>query len=104
MPTFKNMDACLPFLKDKLAQEREPIRRAGIKIAIDIMTALPSEEVQEGIICRDCFFYNKAEHKCNHKNGLMGRVRPQMYCSYGSYHHEAVDDDDEDFSEFDEEE
>lgn len=107
MPTFKNMDVCLPFLKQKQREEKNPVRKAGIQIAIEIITALPAEHVEEGIICAKCFFYNKEAKRCSHKNGLMGRVRPEMFCSYGSYHYEESEEEpfpDDEFPEFGEEE
>ena len=103
MATYKNMDVCMPFLKQKAAEETDRNRRTAIQIAINIMAALPQEEVQEGVICRDCFFYGAENHVCMHKNGLHGRVRPQMFCSYGSKRDDADKEPDDDFSDFEEE-
>lgn len=105
MPTYKNMDVCLPFLKQKRAESKNPTERTAIQIAINIIQALPQEYVEEGVICRDCWFYDAANKKCCHNRGLMGRVLPKMYCSFGSKG--ATDNPEEpdpDFSEFDEEE
>lgn len=60
MPTYKDMDICLPVLKNKLNEERDLNRRTAIQIAINIIKALPMIEVNEGVICRDCFFYGAA--------------------------------------------
>lgn len=105
MPTYKNMDICLPFLKQKQQESKNPTERTAIQIAINIITALPQEEVQEGVICRDCFWYGKAEKRCFHPHGLEGRVLPKMYCSYGSKRgDEAGEEPEPDFSEFDDDE
>lgn len=84
MPTYKDMDICLPVLKREKEKEKDRARRTAIQIAINIITALPSQEIQEGVNCKDCYFYVPSGHTCLHKNGLRGRVRPMMFCSYGS--------------------
>lgn len=106
MPTYKNMDVCLPILKQKKEAAKSLVERAGIQIAIEIITALPQEQVEEGVICRDCFFYDREKKKCNHLRGLIGRIKPRMFCSFGSRDYSASSDDlpEDDFSEFDEEE
>lgn len=101
MPSYKDMDVCLPVLKNKLSTERDQARRTAIQIAINIITALPSQEIQEGVICRDCFFYAKDGKTCLHKNGIRGRVLPKMFCSYGSYGDNGTNDEpEEEFEEF----
>lgn len=106
MATYKNMDICLPYLKDKMRTERDPARRTAIQIAINIIAALPAQEIQEGVVCRDCYWYVAEGHTCLHKNGIRGRVKPMMFCSYGSVGDNAHGEDEptEDFSEFAEEE
>lgn len=104
MPTYKNMDVCLPILKEKMAKSKNPAEQAAIRIAINIIQALPQEYVEEGVICRDCWFYDVAKKKCFHNRGLIGRVLPRMFCSFGSKC--AADNSEEpdaDFNEFDEE-
>jgi hypothetical protein len=98
------MDICLPVLKRKAAEERDQVRRTAIQIAINIIAALPQEEIQEGVICRDCYYYGKEQHVCRHTKGLHGRVRPEMFCSYGCKADDNSGDDEptEDFSEFEE--
>ena len=104
MPTFKDMDVCLPELKRHFAAERDPTRRAAIRIAINIITALPSVEVDEGQFCKDCYFYARNSYTCLHKHGLRGKVRPTMYCFYGSKCDTGTNDEmTEDFAEFAEE-
>ena len=102
MPTYKNMDICLPYLKDKAREEKNAARRTALQIAINIITAHPQVEVQEGVVCRDCFFYVKSGKTRLHKNGLRGRVLPMMFCSYGSAGSaaEAEDTPDDEFGEF----
>lgn len=102
MSTFKDMDKCLPVLKLKMQEAKEPVRKAGIKMAIDIMQALPSVEVVDGISCKDCFFFDSNTKRCCHNNGLQGRIRPEMYCSYGSrvYADTQTELDDTAFEEF----
>lgn len=105
MPTYKNMDVCLPILKEKMTKSKNPTERTAMQIAINIIQALPQEHVEEGVICRECWFYDAASKKCFHNRGLIGRVLPKMYCSFGSK--VAADNPEEtepDFSEFDEEE
>lgn len=104
MPTYKDMDICLPLLKRKMAEEKDPTRRTAIRIAINIITALPMQEIQEGVICRDCYFYARDGKTCLHKNGIRGRVLPKMFCSYGSKGDTGTNEDTEDdFNEFEEE-
>ena len=102
MSTYKDMDSCLPFLKRKMQEEKEPIRKAGVRIAMEIIQALPSVEVVDGIACKDCFFYDQAAKRCCHNNGLQGRVRQEMYCSYGSrvYEDTQTEIDESKFAQF----
>ena len=103
MPSYKNMDICLPELKRRLALERDPNNRVAIQIAINIITALPCEEIQEGQFCKDCYFYARESYTCLHKYGLRGKVRPTMYCYYGSKVDNGTNEDmTEDFAEFSE--
>lgn len=72
---------------------------------LTILEKMPQIDVTDGIECRRCFFYDNKSKRCIHRNGLNGRVLPEMYCSYGSYHHDGheIDEDDEDsFEEFEE--
>lgn len=104
MATYKNMDICLPYLKDKARKERDPARRTAIQIAVNLIAALPTQEIQEGVLCKDCYWYVADGHTCLHKNGLRGRVRDEMFCSYGSKAGDFSGDDEPtgDFSEFEE--
>lgn len=102
-----NKDAALVALKCKLreCEEAKDAHTAAItRCVIQIITDMPELDVNDGVECGSCFFYDKDKHRCIHKNGLGGRIRKEMYCSYGSYHRDTVDDDeeDEDWSEFDE--
>lgn len=97
-------DKTLAALKQKLREAQtagEENMAAFTRGCLMIMQRMPTIDVADGIECGKCFFYNKDKHRCTHKNGLMGRLRPQMYCSYGSYHYEEAEDGEEDFSEFD---
>lgn len=101
-------DATLAALKCKLREAQEEGNEnmaAFTRGCLTIMQQMPTIDVTDGIECKKCFFYDKDKHRCTHKNGLMGRLRPGMYCSYGSYHHDedAEDYEDDDFSEFEEE-
>lgn len=102
-----NKDVALVALKCKLreAQEQKNASMAAVTNAcITIIGGMPELDVNDGVECGSCFFYDAEKHRCIHKNGLGGRIRKGMYCSYGSYHRDTVDDDeeDEDWSEFDE--
>ena len=100
-----NKDLTLKALKAKLreAQEAKNEQMAAITQACyTIIAGMPEQEVSEGICCGECYWYSKTTRHCTHKNGLAGRIRPKMYCSYGSYHHEMEDDEEDDFSEFEE--
>lgn len=103
-----NKDAALAALKCKLREcvEAKDTHTAVItRCVIQIMTDLPELDVNDGVECGSCFFYDAEKHRCFHKNGMGGRIRPKMYCSYGSYHRDAVSDEEEpeeDWSEFDE--
>ena len=104
MPTYKDMDSCLPELKRRFAVEHDPNARTAIRIAINIITALPSVQIEEGQFCRDCYFYVPETHTCLHKYGLRGKVRAQMYCSYGSKGDNGTNEElTEEFEEFAEE-
>lgn len=73
---------------------------------LTILKEMPQIDVTDGIECKRCFFYDKDAKRCIHRNGLNGRVLPEMYCSYGSYHHDGheIDEEYEDsFDEFEEE-
>lgn len=103
-----NKDAALLALKDRLirAQNRKDERDIAITKAVTkIIRLLPEIDVQDGIECQRCWWYDKEHKRCFHANGLMGRVLPQMYCCYGS---EVSTDtqtevDESAFAEFDEE-
>ena len=102
-----NKDLALRALKLKLreAQEAKNEQMAAITTACyTIIAAMPEQEVSEGFTCGECFFFNRETKRCIHKNGLMGRLREGMYCSYGSPSREETEDEEEDFSEFEEEE
>lgn len=103
-----NIDQALAALRCKLREAKEQ-KNAGMEAVtnacITILEGMPVQDINEGVCCGSCFFYDADKHRCIHKNGLGGRIRKGMYCSYGSYHWDTVDDDeeDEDFSEFDDE-
>lgn len=100
-------DATLKALKIKLreAQEQGNNGMATITQAcITIIAGMPEQEVSEGFNCGTCHFYDKATKHCIHIRGLAGRLKPGMFCSYGSpSREEPVEEDEDDFSEFDEE-
>lgn len=103
MPTYKDMDSCLPAMRRKMAQSKDHIMKLGIQMAINLITALPSIEVQEGVLCKQCYWYNADKKRCTHEHGLEGRVLPEMYCCYGSpTRKEQTEEGEPDFSEFDE--
>lgn len=103
MPTYKDMDVCLPFLRKRRDTARTKEERIAIAIAINLITELPQETVEEGVLCRDCWFYDAPHKKCTHDRGLIGRILPKMYCSFGSRSRTEVEEMPEpDFSEFDE--
>ena len=91
-------------VKAREAKESGDERLAGFTNGcLMIMQGLPTLNVSDGIECRRCFFYDGAQKRCSHRNGLSGRVLPGYYCSYGSYHYEPCEDEDnDDFSDFDE--
>ena len=102
-----NKDLALRALKIKLreAQEAKNEQMAAITQAcITIIAGMPEQEVSEGFTCGECHWYNKETKHCIHQNGLMGRLREGMYCSYGSPSREEIEDEEDDFSEFEEEE
>ena len=78
-----NKDKALAALKIKLreAQAQKNGRTAAVtRCVIQIMTDMPEIDVNDGVECGSCFFYDKEKHRCIHKNGLGGRIRPKMYC------------------------
>lgn len=105
-----NKDKALAALKIKLreAQAQKNGRMAAVTNAcIAIISGMPEIDVTDGIECGSCWYYDAAKKKCTHHNGLMGRIRPQMYCSYGCARpdRDQVEEDiEEDWSEFDIEE
>ena len=101
-----NKDLALRALKLKLreAQEAKNEQMAAITQAcITIIAGMPEQEVSEGFTCGECFFFDKETKHCIHKNGLMGRLKPGMYCSYGSPSRVEAEEEEDDFSEFEEE-
>jgi hypothetical protein len=101
-----NKDAALTALKCKLREcvEANDTHTAVItRCVIQIMTDMPEMDVNDGVECGSCFFFDKDKHRCIHKNGLGGRIRKGMYCSYGSFHADDIEDeeDEDEFGEFD---
>lgn len=97
-------DPAMAALRCKLREAQEKRNEHEVIITrcvLQILGDLPEQDIQEGVECRQCFWYDKAAKRCRHKNGLGGRVYPTMFCSYGSYHYEEAEDGEEDFSEFD---
>lgn len=84
MATLKDIDVCMPELKKLLHTEKRKDMRAAISFAIDIFNQLPVVKTEDCVPCKSCFFYNEESHMCAHRNGLTGRVKPEMFCSYGS--------------------
>lgn len=102
-----NIDAALAALRCKLHEAKEQKSKgmeAVTNACITILEGMPTQEVNEGVCCGECYWYNAKTKRCDHKYGLMGRLRPKMYCSYGSYAREMPPEEEEDFSEFDEDE
>ena len=98
-------DLTIKALKIKLrdAQEAKNENMMAITNAcITIIAGMPEEEVFEGFNCGQCHWYDKATKRCTHKNGLMGRLKPGMYCSYGSPSREEPEEDEDDFEMFEE--
>lgn len=102
-------DATLAALKYKLREAQEAGNEnmaAFTRGCLMIMQQMPTVDVTDGIECGNCWYYDAEKKKCSHRNGLMGRIRPQMYCSYGCARpdRDQVEEDiEEDWSEFDEE-
>ena len=104
-----DINQALAALRCKLREAKEQKSKgmeAVTNACITILEGMPTQEVNEGVCCGECYWYNAQNKRCDHKYGLMGRLRPKMYCSYGSYAREMPPDDeeDEDFSEFDDDE
>lgn len=74
----------MPYLRQKKKEAKTAAERAGIEIAIRLIIALPCERIEEGVLCRDCGWYDAQGKRCMHNNGLRGRLKPEMYCAYGS--------------------
>lgn len=100
-------DATMTALRCKKREEAEKGNGYLVNITeccLKIIGSMPELEIQDSIDCRHCFWYDKGSKRCQHKNGLSGRVLPNYYCFYASYHYDEVQDDTEDdFSEFEEE-
>ena len=102
-----NIDQALAALRCKLREAKEQKSKgmeAVTNACITILEGMPVQDISEGVCCGECYWYNAQTKRCAHKNGLMGRLRPKMYCSYGSYAREMPPEEDEDFSEFDDDE
>lgn len=102
-----NVDQALAALRCKLREAKEQKSKgmeAVTNACITILEGMPTQEVNEGVCCGECYWYNAKTKRCDHKYGLMGRLRSKMYCSYGSYAREMPPEEDEDFSEFDDDE
>lgn len=104
-----NKDATMTALRAKLreCEEKGQEQLAVItRCVMQIIGDMPEVDVNDGVACEQCFFYNAETRRCIHKNGLNGRIRKGMYCSYGSLNYdasaEAGEEPDEDWSEFDE--
>ena len=100
-------DAVMAALKDRLirAQNRGDKNDISLTNAVmTIMRLMPEIDVEDGINCGKCFFYDAQMHRCSHRYGLGGRIKSAMYCSYGSYDWQSADEDTDDsaFDEFEE--
>ena len=100
-----NKDLTLRALKLKLREAQEAGNKGMASITeacITIIAGMSEQEVSEGFTCGECFFFDKEHRRCIHKNGLMGRLRPGMYCSYGSPSREETEEEEDGFEEFEE--
>lgn len=103
-----DIDATMTALRCKKREEAEKGNGYLVNITdccIKILGGMPQLDIMDSIDCKHCFWYDADHKRCQHKNGLTGRVLPNYYCSYASYHYDGADDEpDPDFAEFDEEE
>ena len=105
MAKFADVELGAKWLKDQLKYEGNPIKRDYIKFTMAMFNAMPTQDAVESINCGQCAYYDKKTRHCIHNKGLGGKLDVDMYCSYAAYDFKVSDDDDdEDFSEFDEEE
>jgi hypothetical protein len=104
-----NKDKALAALRIKLreAQAQKNGKMAAITNAcITIISGMPEIDVTDGIECGNCWYYDAAHKHCTHANGLLGRIRPKMYCSFGCARpdRDQIEENiEEDWSEFDDE-
>lgn len=101
-----NKDATMTALRAKLRECQEQGQREEeiiTQCVLTIIGSMPEIDVSDGVACEKCFFYDADKHRCTHKNGLGGRIRKGMYCSYGSFHADDTDEeeDEDEFGEFD---
>lgn len=93
-------DMAIPFLEEKVKTEKDKDKRLGCQIAINILKALPGEEIADLPVCRECRWYDRERKRCRHINGLPGKVYPTFFCPYGDRQDVEAEIEDDHFEFF----